>query len=74
MLFENKRNYQPGDKEVVDLLGSPTKQAQRRHTGTAPAYYRLARKIIYAGFELNEWAEANRIEPRMASRSDYDGR
>jgi hypothetical protein len=28
-----------------------------------PAFYRLGRKIIYRGSDLNAWAEASRVDP-----------
>jgi hypothetical protein len=43
-------------------LGSREKQAQMRHHGRSPVYYRLGRKIIYQGSDLNNWANSQRIE------------
>lgn len=60
-LFEHNRNYLPGDPEL-DLIGDKPKLAQWRHKGIGPAYYKLGRKIIYRGEDLNAWAEANRVE------------
>ena len=60
-LFEDKRNYQPTDPEILSLLGSREKQAQMRHHGRSPVYYRLGRKIIYHGTDLNAWASSQRI-------------
>ena len=60
-LFEQNRNYLPGDPEL-DLIGDRAKLAQWRHKRTGPAYYKLGRKIIYCGADLNAWAEANRVE------------
>ena len=60
-LFEQNRNYLLGDPEL-NLIGDREKLAQWRHKGIGPAYYRLGRKIIYRGLDLNEWAEANRVE------------
>ena len=61
-LFDENRHYQPADQEIIDLLGSREKQAQMRHHGRSPAFYRLGRKIIYHGRDLNQWANAQRIE------------
>jgi len=61
-LFDNERHYQPTDPEIIELLGSPQKQAQMRHHRRSPSYFRLGRKIIYAGKDLNDWAQENRIE------------
>tara|TARA_B110000208_G_scaffold176642_1_gene223195 strand:+ start:67 stop:282 length:216 start_codon:yes stop_codon:yes gene_type:complete len=61
-LFEENRHYQPTDPEILSLLGSREKQAQMRHHGRSPVYYRLGRKIIYQGSDLNNWANSQRIE------------
>lgn len=61
-LFEQDRNFTPGDPEI-EIIGNREKLAQWRHKGTGPAFYRLGRKIIYRGADLNAWAEANRVEP-----------
>ena len=60
-LFEQNKNYILGDSEL-DIIGDREKLAQWRHKGIGPAYYRLGRKIIYRGLDLNAWAEANRVE------------
>jgi hypothetical protein len=62
-LFDNNRSYQPSDPEILTLLGSKSKQAQMRHHRRGPIYFRLGRKIIYQGSDLNAWAEANRHDP-----------
>ncbi|MBT0958208.1 MerR family transcriptional regulator [Alphaproteobacteria bacterium KMM 3653] len=61
-LFENGRNYVLGDPELA-LLGDREKLAQWRHKGMGPAFYRLGRKILYRGEDLNAWAQANRVDP-----------
>ena len=61
-LFEQNRNYVLGDDELA-LIGDRDKLAQWRHKGMGPAFYRLGRKIIYRGADLNAWAEAQRVEP-----------
>ncbi len=66
-LFEQDRNYVLGDDEL-DILGDRDKLAQWRHKGMGPAFYRLGRKIIYRGADLNTWAEANRVEPAKVGR------
>ncbi len=62
-LFDDTRHYTPTDPEILTLLGSRAKQAQMRHHGRAPAFYRLGRKIIYHGTDLNVWANARRVTP-----------
>lgn len=66
-LFDETRNYVLGDHEL-DLIGDRDKLAQWRHKGIGPAYYRLGRKIIYRGVDLNEWAEASRVDPTNVER------
>ncbi|MBO6790605.1 MAG: MerR family transcriptional regulator [Dinoroseobacter sp.] len=61
-LFEQNRNYVLGDPEL-DVIGPREKLAQWRHKGTGPAFYRLGRKIIYRGEDLNAWADARRVDP-----------
>ena len=54
---------------TLDLIGDREKLAQWRHKGIGPAYYKLGRKIIYRGEDLNTWAEAQRFEPTDLERS-----
>lgn len=67
-LFDTNRNYVLGDPEL-DLIGDRDKLAQWRHKGIGPAFYRLGRKIIYRGVDLNTWAEASRFDPGKARRA-----
>ena len=62
LLFEQDRTYVLGDPEL-ELIGDRDKLAQWRHKGQGPAYYKLGRKIVYRGADLNAWAELNRVEP-----------
>ncbi|WP_120503510.1 helix-turn-helix transcriptional regulator [Sulfitobacter mediterraneus] len=61
-LFENDRNYVLGDPEL-NTIGDRAKLAQWRHKMKGPAYYKLGRKVVYRGSDLNAWAEAQRIDP-----------
>lgn len=67
-LFDNERNYVLGDPEL-DVIGDRDKLAQWRHKNTGPAFYRLGRKIIYRGADLNAWAEAGRVDPGKFGRT-----
>ena len=67
-LFEQNRNYVLGDLEL-DLIGDRAKLAQWRHKSMGPAFYRLGRKIIYRGADLNAWAESSRVDPRKGERA-----
>ncbi|WP_424991461.1 MerR family transcriptional regulator [Fluviibacterium sp. S390] len=60
-LFQQERNYVLGDPDL-DLIGDRIKLAQWRHKKIGPAFYKLGRKIVYRGSDLNAWAEANRVE------------
>ena len=62
MLFDETRSYQPDDPEILALLGSKEKQAQMRHYGRYPVFFRLGRKSIH-GKDLNDWANAQRVDP-----------
>ncbi len=64
-LFDNSRNYVLGDSEL-DLIGPREKLAQWRHRGVGPAFYKMGKKVIYRGVDLNVWAEAQRVEPQAA--------
>lgn len=66
-LFEQSRNYVLGDREL-ELIGDREKLAQWRHKNLGPAFYRLGRKIIYRGADLNEWAAAHRVDPCSEGR------
>jgi len=66
-LFEQNRNYVLGDPDL-ELIGDRDKLAQWRHKNMGPPFYRLGRKIIYRGVDLNAWAEANRVEPAKTGR------
>lgn len=59
-LFEDERNYLLGDPEL-ELMGDREKLAQWRHKGMGPPYYKLGRKIVYAGADLNAWAESQKV-------------
>ncbi|MGH1575747.1 MerR family transcriptional regulator [Planktotalea sp.] len=62
-LFEDGRTYVLGDSEL-DLIGNREKLAQWRQKKMGPAYYKLGRKFIYHGHDLNTWAGAARIDPK----------
>lgn len=64
-LFDNSRNYVLGDPEL-DLIGPREKLAQWRHRNVGPAYFKLGKKVIYRGVDLNAWAEAQRVNPAAA--------
>jgi hypothetical protein len=59
-LFENDRNYLLGDAEL-NLLGDRDLLAQWRHKRTGPPFYKLGRKVVYRGSDLNAWTEAQKV-------------
>jgi len=67
-LFDSNRNYVLGDDDL-NLLGDREKLAQWRHKGVGPAFYKLGRKIVYRGEDLNAWADAQRVEPAARDAS-----
>ena len=66
-LFDKDRNYVLGDIEL-EIIGDRDKLAQWRHKGLGPAYYKLGRKVVYRGCDLNAWAEAQKVEPNLGSK------
>ena len=68
-IFDSTRNYVLGDPEL-DLIGDREKLCQWRHKGMGPAFYKLGRKIIYRGVDLNDWAEAQRVDPRLSNGAE----
>ncbi|MGB0508129.1 MAG: MerR family transcriptional regulator [Pikeienuella sp.] len=67
-IFDQDRNYVLGDAEL-NLIGDREKLAQWRHKNTGPAYYKLGRKIVYRGVDLNTWVNANRVDPATGGRN-----
>ena len=61
-LFDDSRNYVLGDPEL-DIIGPREKLAQWRHRNIGPIFYKLGKKVVYRGVDLNAWAEANRVDP-----------
>lgn len=59
-LFDPNRTYTLGDPDL-DILGSRELLAQWRHKNIGPPYYKIGRKIVYHGADLNTWAEANKF-------------
>lgn len=66
-LFLDERNYTLNDPEL-SIIGDREKLGQWRHKGYGPAYFKLGRKIIYRGTDLNAWALENRVDHREGAR------
>lgn len=58
-----KRSHLPARRSRLEIIGDREKLAQWRHKMKGPAFYRLGRKIIYRGSDLNAWMAANRVDP-----------
>ena len=59
-LFDDLKTYQVTDPELT-AIASRERWSKWRCFGTGPAYYKLGRKVLYTGRDLNAWAEANRV-------------
>jgi len=64
-IFDSSKTYIDSDPEILRLIGSKTKQAQMRYQGRSPNYFKLGKKVVYHGKDLNAWAQANRKEISM---------
>lgn len=62
-LFDESRSYHSDDPKL-DIIGNKNTRAQWRHKEIGPPYYKLGRKVIYHGADLNAWAAANRVAPQ----------
>ena len=67
-LFESDRSYILGDPEL-EIIGDRDKLAQWRHKMRGPAFYRIGRKIVYRGADLNAWVEANCVDPAVVGEN-----
>ncbi|WP_415921313.1 hypothetical protein [Tateyamaria sp. SN6-1] len=59
-IFESGRIYDDTDHEL-DLIGSRSRRAQWRHKRTGPSYFKIGRKVKYAGDDLNAWFASNKV-------------
>lgn len=64
-LFDENRIYQSKDPEILTLLGSPQKQAQMRYYKRGPAHFKLGKKVVMHGKDLNAWANSMRVETTL---------
>lgn len=51
---------------IRKMLTPSTCETEVFSKGIGPAYYKLGRKIVYHGADLNAWVEANRVDPGKA--------
>lgn len=64
--FDPDKLYRASDPAMRQIATEGV-LAQWRHYGRGPAFIRMAGKIFYAGRDLIEWIESNRIEPPAAA-------
>ena len=75
-IFDPSRTFVLGDPEL-NIIGSRQLLAKWRHIGRGPVFYRLGRKIVYHGEDLNAWADAQRVKPSPPENSEnppHEGR
>ena len=60
--FDEDRYYITTDPELK-LLGSPYALAKQRSRGEGPRYYKLGKRIVYHGRDLNRYLDACLVEP-----------
>ena len=60
--FDADRYYVTTDP-ALKLLGSPFAMAKQRSRGEGPRYYKVGKRIIYHGRDLNEYLDACLVEP-----------
>lgn len=67
-LFEDERAYTL-DAPELGVLGNREKLAQWRCRGIGPAFYKLGRKVLYKGHDLNAWVEVRRVNNGQPDRN-----
>lgn len=61
-MFDPDRFYPAGDPALESLAKAGT-MAHWRCEGRGPAYIKLSGRVLYHGKALNDWIEANTIQP-----------
>ena len=64
-MFDETRLYTPRDPELR-VIASYSLLAQWRHEGRGPAYIKSGARVLYSGKALNEWLEAQTVQPAAA--------
>lgn len=63
-MFEPDRVYRPSEvAEKLPGVVTKAKLSQWRHYDRGPAYHKLGPLVVYRGSDLNDWLNANRVEP-----------
>ena len=61
-MFDNETLYLPTDPEI-QRLGSYSTLASWRSEGRGPRYVKIGGRVMYRGRDLNEWIEAQTVDP-----------
>ena len=64
-MFDPDELYPTDHPQLLKIAPSST-LAQWRHEKRGPAYVKYGKRILYRGVDLNDFLEANRIEPAAA--------
>ena len=60
--FDEEQLYRAADPAMRNIASEGV-LSQWRHFNRGPAFIRANRKIFYAGNDIIDWLEANRVDP-----------
>ena len=60
--FDRERLYRPQDKEMRQIASVGQLSQWRHHKRTGPPFIRAGKTIFYAGKDLIDWLNKNRVE------------
>ena len=63
--FDDDQYFTPRDP-LMRIFGSPGSLAVQRHKGIGPPYFKIGRRVLYRGSDLNAALDAARVEPAAA--------
>ena len=64
-MFQDDKLYLTSDP-ALKAIGPYSTLAHWRSEGRGPKFIKLGAKVAYRGRDLNEWLEAQTVEPRAA--------
>ena len=59
-VFARERFFKPEELGDIATVGTLTVW---RSQNTGPPYHKVGKRILYKGSDLNDWLEANRVDP-----------
>ena len=65
--FSNDEFYFATD-DAMRLFGTSGSLALRRHRGQGPPFFKIGRRVLYLGKDLNKFIDSRRVEPRPPDR------